>query len=248
MITIQRKITDKVQIDIANFFTKWNGQFTLEEVCKVLIKMNYRYDKNEVYETIKKNQSSLKSDKVVFVNDTDLIVDVLELCANNMAKTYIGQISHIIKMIKPLMDYRVIGNILYKECVKDNSLYKCIDEKGVGVYTLAERNFEKYVKTEVGKFSGLSDHTNNKSNNMGRGGKRRVFLKPLATDIGKMDAHYLKMKYDEDSWVVSNLKNKDDIILLNGSESPDHVRTFYSREYKVKHDDVRNRRLKNYPW
>lgn len=248
MITIQRKITDKIQIDLANFFTRWTGQFTLDDICKALIKMNYRFDKNEVYEIIKKNQSELKSDKVVFVNDIDLIVDVLDVCTTNVAKTYIAQITYIAKMIKPTLDYSIINNTLYKECVKNDSKYKCIDEKGTGVYTLVERDFSKYIKTEVGEFSKLSNHATNKSNDMAKGPKRRVFLKPLALDIGKLNAHYLKMKFDENSWVVSNLKNKDNIILLNGLESPDHVRTFYSREYKIKHDDVRNRRLKNYPW
>ena len=235
MINNKKKITEVDLRAISVFLSNYN---LLDKFSQIVETLDLIIDKEK--------PSYVQPEGIFIATDDRTVFDVLDLCTSVRVRVYFRQIVKVCKLVKPSMNDNFISKTLYQIKLKHKETF---NEKIQGTYMVWSKVEKEYTNTKKpleGEFSYNSDSNTHESLLPRRTGKRVVFLEPLEKNAERQTKVYLATKYHPETWVVSEKNAPKDIYLFNWQESTDHIRTYYSRELGVKHDDVRCRRLKNY--
>ena len=234
MMNQVKKMTDK-DLELVTMFLKKYDILSLENVQKIFNIVNIKIDTIEV----------IYDQQYFFdIKAENLIEDVLELATSLRIRAYFFYITKICKIIDVKINDNFISKTLYKIC-RNSEIYKESSQGNLMVWSKIINDFKNTNKKILGEFSKTNDLHNGKSI-FTKGGKRKVFLKPLETNAEKHTKAYLSNKYHTQTWVVTELNKPTRVHLFNMDETADHVRTFYSRQFNINHSDIRCKRLKNY--
>lgn len=235
MMNQTKKMTETDLELVTNFLSKYDI-LSIDNVKKIFNIVNIKSDISDI---------SYEQKYFFNIKDDILVADVLELATSLRVRCYFFYITKISKIVNPKIDDNFISKTLYKICL-NSKVYKESIQCTLVVWSKINNHFENISKLKTGEFSKTNNQHTGKSIFNAGGKIRKVFLKPLETNAEKHTKSYLFNKYHAQTWVVTELNKPIRVHLFNMDETADHVRTFYSREFKINHSDVRCKRLKNY--